>query len=165
MPEMSDSNQYLLRRAAGDELSTSTLCESHTVDSDSDNSESLGELGIDLVPCGCDSASSSADEGGLLPETSSNQFAAAYGLRFRNDHYDQGSRSPDLLSSSSDEEGISSGLNFKNVGIFDITKNNSVLAATVRQSQKLIDIEGANPTYQSDSSIDSEFEVIDNEVS
>lgn len=186
MPEISDANNSLLRRAAGDEPSMSTVCESHTVDSDSDNSESLGELGMDAVPCDYDdSPTSSSDECALLPskplsstilETpASNSMGSA--LRFRSHHFTRGSKSPELLSSSSDEEGISTGLDFKNVGLDQVDSNksriNSVLVAVVKDSgecleswmaetQKRIDKEGTNPTY-SDSSIDSEFEIIDHD--
>lgn len=187
MPENSDANICLLRRAAGDEHSISTL-ETRTVDSDSDNSEALDELGMDTTPCDYDdSPSSSADECGLLPikpfstkitETPSTNMTTPGGLHFRNNHFTRGSISPELLTSSSDEEGISTGLDFKNFSLdqTDASKSqiNTVLAAVVKDSsecmgnwmeetQKRIDKEAANPTYQSDSSIDSEFEIIDND--
>lgn len=186
MPENTDANNKLLRRAAGDEPSMSTLCESQTVDTDSDNSESLGELAMDTVPCDYDdSPSSSADESGLLPikpfpnnviDTPATTNAS---LRFRSNHFTRGSTPLEIHSSSSDEEGISTGLDFKNIGLdqTDSQKSriNSVLAAVVKDSseclgnwmeetQKRIDKEAANPTYQSDSSsIDSEFEIVDHE--
>lgn len=192
MPENSEANNSLLRRAAGDEVSMSTLCDSQTVDSDTDNnSESADELGMDTVPCDYDdSESSSADERGLLPveplpktqiDTPAGGNAPTTNSgnnRFRKNHFTRSSSFPDVPSSSSDEEGISSGLDFKHVSLDQSDSSalqiNAVLVAVVKDSgeclenwieetQRRIDQEAVNPTPQSDSSVDSEFEIIDHE--
>lgn len=190
-PESTDANNLVLRRAAGDEASMSTLCDSMLVDADSDTSDTdlpSDLMGPDSVPgINDDSESSSADECELLnsnPEPSiavaSAKTPSTTGIRFRKDHFKHGS-SPDSTSSSSDDEGITKGLDFKNVTM-DQTDNNksaalSALAAIqtmakfqenvkgmiLESALKLTQQAAESVPYLSDSSNDSEFEIINHD--
>lgn len=140
------------------------------MDSDSDNSESLGDLGMDTVPSDYDESDESDDI--ELPATNQTRgiepAATTSGLRFRSNHFTRGNHAAEVLTSSSDEEGISTGLDFKNVGLDQCdSRVNAVLATVAKDSGELLgnlmNSEVVATPNQSDSSIDSEFEIIDHE--